>query len=104
MTSANAPQLPSAPFAIAAAITMLFSTALAWAKDAYQPLTRVMNTVAGHNWIAHGLADLVLFFGTGLVLSKRRWPYRMAPNRVIALLVAAAVISGVGLFGWYAAF
>jgi hypothetical protein len=104
MTPVDAPQLPSAPFAIAAAITMLFSTALAWAKDASQPLTRVMNTVAGHNWIAHGVADLVLFFGTGLVLSKSEWPYRMAPNRVIAGLVAAAVISGVGLFGWYVTF
>ena len=104
MTPAEAPQLPSAPFAIAAAITMLFSTALAWAKDAYQPLTRVMNTVAGHNWIAHGVADLALFFGTGLLLSRRHWPYRMAPDHVIAMLVAAAVISGVGLFGWYAVF
>jgi hypothetical protein len=104
MTPTDAPPLPSAPFAIAAAITMLFSTGLAWAKDAYQPLTRIMNTIAGHNWIAHGAADLVLFFGTGIVLSKSQWPSRMAPNRVITLLVAAAVISGVGLFGWYAAF
>jgi hypothetical protein len=104
MTPDNAPQLPSAPFAIAAAITMLFSTGLAWAKDAYQPLTRVMNTVAGHNWIAHGVADLVLFLVTGLVLSRSPWPYRMAPNRVIAGLVAAAVISGLGLLGWYVAF
>jgi hypothetical protein len=104
MTPADAPQLPSAPFAIAAAITMLFSTALAWAKDAYQPLTRVMNTVAGHNWIAHGMADLVLFVATGLVLSRSQWPYRIAPIRVIAGLIAAAVISGVGLFGWYVAF
>jgi len=96
--------LRSAPFAVAAAITMLFSAALACVKDAYPPLLRVMNTVAIHNWITHGLADVVVFVGVGLIVSRGGWAHRAAPHRVITFLVAATAISGVGLFAWYAVF
>jgi hypothetical protein len=60
----------NAAFGMAAAITALFNTALAWAKDAYQPLTNLMNAIAGHNWTTQGLADVILFVGLGLILSK----------------------------------
>jgi hypothetical protein len=93
-----------AGFAMAASITILFSTALACAKDAYKPLNDLMNGLAWHNWITHGLADLVLFVGLGLIFSKTGWAERIAPNRLIAFLVAAVVVAGVGLFVWYALF
>jgi hypothetical protein len=96
--------LRSAPFAVAAAVTILFSAALACVKDAYPRLLGVMNAVAIHNWITHGLADVVVFLGVGLMLSTGGWAHRMAPSRLIALLVASAAISGVGLFAWYAVF
>ena len=96
--------LQSAPFAVAAAVTILFSAALACVKDAYPPLLGVMNAVAIHNWITHGLADVVVFFGVGLLVSRGGWARRAAPHRVIAFLVAAAAISTVGLFAWYAVF
>ena len=41
----------SAAFGTAAAITALFNTALAWAKDAYQPLTNLMNAIT---WVTTG--------------------------------------------------
>ena len=96
--------LRSAPFAVASAVTILFSAALACVKDAYPPLLGLMNAVAIHNWITHGLADVVVFFGVGWIASKGRWAHRAAPHRVITFLVAATAISGVGLFGWYAVF
>ncbi len=71
----------SAGFAMAASITVLFSTALAWAKDAYKPLNSFMNALAWHNWITHGLADVVLFVGLGLIFSRTNWAERIAPNR-----------------------
>ena len=94
----------SAAVALAGSITILFSTALAWAKDAYQPLNTAMNALTGHNWITHGLADLILFVGSGLMLAGTGWAERIAPNHVVGVLVAAVVVAGVGLFIWYAAF
>jgi uncharacterized membrane protein SirB2 len=93
-----------AGFGLAASITILFSTALAAAKDAYKPLNDFMNALAGHNWITHGLADLVLFIGLGLIFSRTNWAERIAPNRLITFLVAAVVVAGAGLFAWYALF
>lgn len=94
----------SAGFAIGSAVTVLFSTALAWAKDAYRPLNSLMNAIAWHNWITHGITDIVLFIVLGLVFSKTGWIGRIAPNRLIGFLVAAVVVAGGGLFVWYALF
>jgi predicted tellurium resistance membrane protein TerC len=94
----------SAGFAMAVSITALFSTALAWAKDAYKPLNSFMNAVAWHNWITHGLADLILFIGLGLIFSKTNWAGGVPPNRLISVLVVAVVVAGAGLFVWYAVF
>lgn len=94
----------SAAFALAGAVTALFSTALAWAKDASPPLIRFMNTIGGHNWITHGVVDALLFVGLGLIWSRTHWTEQIAPHRVILWLVTAVVLSGAGLFIWYAAF
>lgn len=94
----------SAAFGMAAAITALFNTALAWAKDAYPPLTSLMNAIAGHNWTTQSLADVILFVGLGLILSNSRIVETIRPDRLILFLVAAVVVAGVGLFAWYAMF
>jgi hypothetical protein len=91
-------------FALAAAITILFNTALACAKDVHRPLSRLMGSVAGHNWTTQGLVDLILFFGLGLVLTKAGWAGRIEPGRLISLVVAAVVVGSVGLVAWYALF
>jgi hypothetical protein len=92
----------AAAFALAAVITVLFNTSLACAKDAYQPLNRLMGLLAGHNWTTQGLADIILFFGLGLVFLKAGWAGKIDPQRLISLLAAAVVVAGVGLFAWYA--
>ena len=94
----------TAGFALAAGITVLFNTALACAKDAYQPLSRFMNHLAGHNWTTQGLADLVLFLGLGLIFTKVGWAENIAPGRLISLLTSAVVLACIGLVIWYALF
>jgi uncharacterized membrane protein SirB2 len=94
----------AAAFALAAAITILFNTCVACVKDAYQPLSRFMAHLAGHNWTTQGLADIILFSGLGLAFMKSGWAGRIHPQRVITFLVAAVVVAGVGLFAWYALF
>jgi hypothetical protein len=92
----------SAGFALAAAITILFSTVLACVKDAYKPLNSFMNSVVWHNWITHGFVDVILFVGLGLIFSKSGLAERIAPGRLISFLAGAVVVAGVGLFVWYA--
>jgi uncharacterized membrane protein SirB2 len=94
----------SAGFAMAAAVTILFSTVLACVKDAYKPLNNFMNTEAWHNWIAHGLIDVILFILLGMIFSKSGVAERIAPHRLISFLVAAVIVAGFGLFVWYAVF
>jgi hypothetical protein len=104
--SGNAAKLgrTSAGFGMAAAITALFNTALACVKDAYHPLTNLMNAIAGHNWTTQCLADVILFGGLGLILSHTRAAENVPPNRLISFLALVVVIAGVGLFAWYAVF
>jgi hypothetical protein len=87
-------------FALAAAIAILFNTALAWAKDAYAPLNAFMKSLTGHHWTTHGLADLIVFVGLGLLFTKMK----IHPARITAILSAAVVVAGLGLGLWYALF
>lgn len=92
----------NAGFAMAAAITILFSTVLACVKDAYHPLNNFMNSVVWHNWITHGLVDVILFIVLGMIFSRTGWAERIAPSRLITFLAGAVIVGGVGLFVWYA--
>lgn len=89
-------------FVLAAAITVLFNTALAWVKDAYAPLKDFMTSIAGHDWITHGLADLLLFVGLGFIFMHTRVAERIDPSRLIGVLIGAVGIAGLGLALWYA--
>jgi len=89
-------------FVLAAAITVLFNTGLAWAKDAYPPLNDFMKSLSGHHWTTHGLADLVVFLGLGFIFMNRRVAEKIDPNRLIGALIGAVVIAGLGLALWYA--
>jgi hypothetical protein len=89
-------------FVLAAAITALFNTALACAKDAYAPLKDVMKSLTGHDWTTQGLADLALFVGLGLIFMSTRGAERIDSSLLIASLIGAVVIAGLGLCIWFA--
>jgi hypothetical protein len=86
-------------FGIAAAVTIVFNTLLAWVKDAYEPLNTLMVHIGGHHWTTHGLADVILFFVLGTVLMRRR--ITMDGNRIAWLVAGAVVLSGAGLGLWF---
>jgi hypothetical protein len=94
----------SAAFGAAAGLTALFNAALACLKDAYQPLTNLMNAMAGHNWTTQSLADILLFVGLGLALSNIRTFRRIRSDYLVLFVVGAVAIAGLGLFAWYAVF
>ncbi len=88
-------------FALAAAVTFLFNTALAWAKDAYPALNNGMKSLTGHHWTTHGLADLAIFLGLGFVFLKTGLTANMNGSRVTNLLIGAVVVATLGLALWY---
>lgn len=92
----------SAAFALSAAITVLFNTAAACAKDAYSPVKNFMASLSVSDWMTQGLADIILFVLLGLMLLTTGLPEKIGPKRLISFLVVAVVIAGAGLFAWYA--
>jgi hypothetical protein len=102
--SAEIPGLSAATagFVLAAAITVLFNTALAWAKDAYAPLNNFMQSLLGHHWTTHGVADLIVFIGLGFLFTKTRLAQKMDPNRLIGALIGAVAVAALGLVLWFA--
>lgn len=94
----------SSAFALAAAVTVLFNTALAWAKDAYSPLNKFMASLTGHHWTTHALADIIVFFVLGLIFSNTGVAGRINPNRLINVLIGAVIVASLGLVGWYLVF
>jgi hypothetical protein len=91
-------------FVLAAAITALFNTALAWTKDAYAPLKVFMKSLTGHDWTTHGLVDLLLFVGLGFIFMHTKVAEKIDPNRLIGVLIGAVGIAALGLALWYAFF
>jgi hypothetical protein len=96
------PTATTSGFVLAAAITVLFYTALSCAKDAYAPLKAVMKSLAGHDWTTQGLIDLVLFVGLGFIFMQTAAAGKIDPIRLIGILIGAVVISGLGLALWFA--
>ena len=91
-------------FVLSAAIAILFNTTLALARDGWAPLNRALKSLTPANpWIAHGIADLVVFALLGLIFTQTRLAARLHPDRLIALLAAAVVAGGLGLAAWFAA-
>src|ERR1700722_5923263 len=91
-------------FALAAAITFPFNTALAIVKDSSPPLNAFMASLSGHQWITHGLADLVLFAGLGFVFTHMRVGYKIGAERLVGVLIGAVAVAGLGLAVWYVLF
>jgi hypothetical protein len=87
---------------LAAAIAILFNTALAWAKDASPPLNSFMASLTGHHWTTHGLADLAVFVGLWLILARTKFAGKIDPTRLIGALVAAVAAAAFGLVLWFA--
>ena len=107
MDSAPAPEsakltTAASAWVLAAIVSVLFNTGLAWARDAYAPLNGIMKSLTGNPWIAHCFADLILFAGLGFILTKTRAVEKTDPNRLIGALVGAVAVAALGLVLWFA--
>src|ERR1700733_7559621 len=89
-------------FALAAGITALVNTALSCAKDASAPFKDFLKSLTDHDWTPQGLIDLALFVGLGLMFTTTTRREGVRPGLLIAGLVGAVVIAGLGLALWFA--
>jgi hypothetical protein len=91
----------SSAFALSAAVTMLFSTVLTWAKEAYPALHAFLASVLGHHWTTHGVIDVVMFFALGLAFMKLGTAARMNSRQITVTLVAAVGAGALGIAAWF---
>ena len=89
----------AAAFGMSAIITILFNTALAWIKDAYDPLNSFMASLTGHHWRTHGIVDVIMFGVLGYLLMHRS--FRMNGTKLAVLLAGAVIVGGGGLALWF---
>jgi multisubunit Na+/H+ antiporter MnhB subunit len=104
--NANSDKLSPATtgFALAAAVAILFNTALAWAKDAYAPLNAWLKSLTGHHWTTHGLFDLAIFIVLGFVFTNSKIGANMDSKRLTGALTLAVTVAALGLMLWYVFF
>lgn len=100
-TATNKLDYTSSALALAAAITVLFNTGLAWFKDSYAPLNTLMAHLTGHHWITHGLADVILFAVLGVIFVKTGAAEKIDADNLVSTLVISVVVAGLGLAGWF---
>ena len=91
----------TAGFVLSAAITVLFNTALALAKDVSAPLNKFLASIAGHHWTTHGLFDLVLFAGLGIVFTSTGTAQKIPGGRLVGILIGAVAAASLTLGIWY---
>ena len=91
----------SAACALSLAATVLFSTLLVWAKEAYAPLHALMTSLTGHHWTTHGLVDVVLFALLAALFHRLGLAERMRPQRLVAALVGSVIVAGLGIVGFF---
>jgi len=92
----------TAAWGLAAALAILFNTALTAVKEIFAPVRSVMTMTMGHHWVAQGVVVLVIYALLGLLFSRMRIAERIPPMRLVALLIAATVVAGLGLLGMFA--
>ena len=100
-TTTNYLDRTSSALALAAAITIIFNTGLAWIKDSYAPLNTFMAHLTGHHWVTHGLADVILFAVLGVIFINSGTAQKISANSLVMTLIIAVVVAGLGLAGWF---
>lgn len=100
-TTTNNLDRTSSALALAAAITVIFNTGLAWIKDSYAPLNTFMAHLTGHHWITHGLTDVILFAVLGVIFINSGTADKISAKGLLITLVVAVVVAGTGLAGWF---
>lgn len=92
----------SAIWGLAAALAILFNTVLTAMKEMFAPIKSVMVATMEHHWVAQGVSVLAVYALLGLLFNHMPLAERIPPMRLVALLIVATIVAGLGLFGMFA--
>lgn len=88
-------------FGLSYAIISVLSALLVVLKESSEAVHNGLAAITGHHWVTHGLLNIIVFLVLGLVLSRIGSGIRMTANTLIVTIVAATVISGVIIVGYF---
>jgi hypothetical protein len=91
-------------FGLSFAITSVISAILVILKESNEDTVLAwMKAATGHHWVTHGLINLILFVVLGWILSRPNTGkgVNISANGLIGCIVAAIVVSGALIAGFY---
>jgi len=91
----------SAIWGLAAALAILFNTVLTAVKEVSAPVKSVMVATMGHHWVAQGVSVLAVYALLGLLFRRMPLAERIPPMRLVASLIVATLVAGLGLLGMF---
>lgn len=84
-------------FGFSLSVCSLFNALLVIAKEKSPAVQSSMQKLTGHHWVTHVVLVLVLFFVLGFLFTN----ITSSVNRLIKIIVAGVVISGLMIVGFY---
>jgi hypothetical protein len=91
-------------FGLSFGITSVVSAILVILKETNEEtLLAWMKAATGHHWVTHGIFDLILFVVLGWALARPNGGkgVNLSTNGLISCIIAAVVVSGLLIFGFY---
>lgn len=92
----------SSAWGLAAAIAILFNTALTAMKELSAPIRSFMVMLTSHHWVTQGAMVLAAFALLGFLFGRMHVGERIPPMRLVAVLIGATIVAGFGLLGLFA--
>src|SRR6185436_9949108 len=86
-------------FGWSAALVSVLSALLVVLKEKNEGVLTWMKAATGHHWITHGVIVVAAFAVIGFALSMLSRPTPL--NRIVAAILAATVVSGLILVGFF---
>jgi hypothetical protein len=90
----------AAGFGVAAGLTIIFNSLLVALTDTWPSIDAYASNWTGYAWNSHVIADLVVFFLIGVLLTKRRFTIG---GHTLALFLLLSVVIATGGFVWWVA-
>ena len=94
----------TASFGASLAITSILSAVLVVIKELSEDkILAFMKNLTGHHWVTHGLFIVLAFvlIGFGFAKTNHGQGLKIAPGRLITIIVGAVVFSGLIIAGFY---
>lgn len=86
-------------YAAAYAVTAIFNAILVILKEMIPAVHDGMAAILGHHWITHGVLDLIVFVGVGMLLSRRN--YQVSGSTAVNYLIWGTILGGGLVAGFF---